>query len=137
MKKLSKMFFLLFIVIFTFSCSSNKVRYTFIPEEKDNKSINVNDLKLLLHLYNEKDILKNILIKTDRGNILYSNEGVFKKKTEFKELELPKDTKSLIIIYNNKKNRIEVKKNYKYLYIEFRGSDLLEIVYTTEKPAFT
>ncbi|GEJ48138.1 hypothetical protein CRS_47470 [Chryseobacterium sp. ON_d1] len=113
------------------------MRYTFIPEEKDNKSINVNDLKLLLHLYNEKDILKNILIKTDRGNILYSNEGVFKKKTEFKELELPKDTKSLIIIYNNKKNRIEVKKNYKYLYIEFRGSDLLEIVYTTEKPAFT
>lgn len=137
MKKLSEIFLLLFIVISTFNCSSNKVRYTFIPEEKDNKSINVNDLKLLLHLYNEKDILKNILIKTDRGNVLYSNEGVFKKKTEFKELELPKDTKSLIIIYNNKKNRIEVKKNYKYLYIEFRGSDLLEIVYTTEKPAFT
>ena len=136
MKKLGKIVSLL-IVIFIYSCNSNKVRYTFIPEEEDNKSINANELKLLLHLYNEKDILKNILIKTDSGNVLYSNEGVFKKKTEFKELELPKDTKSLIIIYNNKKNRIELKKNYKYLYIEFRGSDLLEIVYTNEKPAFT
>ncbi|GEJ48140.1 hypothetical protein CRS_47490 [Chryseobacterium sp. ON_d1] len=79
MKKPSKIFFLLFIVIFTFSCSSNKVRYTFIPEEKDNKSINVNDLKLLLYLYNEKGIKKDITLITNEGVLIYSNHGELKK----------------------------------------------------------
>ena len=138
MKKLNRFTFLIITVLLLLSCRGNKVRYTFIPEStKDDVKSDVNNLKLLVHLYNEKNVIKKVTIQGENGQILYSNKGVIKDGMEFKEIDIPKSNKYLNVYYNSKKNTIDVKRNYNYLYIEFRGSDLLEIVYSIKKPAFT
>jgi len=135
MKKIKNNFILIFTLLLTFGCGVNKVRYTYIPE--DNQTLqNVNKTELLLHLYNEDGISKEIIIKTNTGQLLYSNNGVIKKSQYLKKV-LPRDADYIIVIYNNKKSKIEINPHYAYLYIEFRGKDLLEIVYSDEEPAFT
>ena len=118
------------------SCNSNIVRITQIPKEppiSENKNV-----KILLHLYDEPDAVKEIEIKSAKGELLYtSQKGLGFNKTTFVEINVPYNTKYLIIRYNKGKNKILVRPNNKYLYIEFRGENLLEVVYSVSKPAYT
>lgn len=134
MRKIKNSFISIFILLLIFDCGVNKVRYTYIPEDSQTLQ-NVNKTELLLHLYNEENVSKKIIIKTNTGQLLYSNNGVI-KKSQYLKKELSKDANYITIIYNNKRNRIEINRHYGYLYIEFRGRDLLEIVYSDEEPEF-
>ena len=133
MKGITKYFLMLLLIL---SCNSNIVRITQIPKEppiSENKNV-----KILLHLYDEPDAIKEIEIKSAKGELLYtSQKGLGFNKTTFVEINVPYNTKYLIIRYNKGKNKILVRPNYKYLYIEFRGKNLLEVVYSVSKPAYT
>lgn len=124
------------MLLLMLSCNSNIVRITQIPKESpisENKNV-----KILLHLYDEPDAVKEIEIKSAKGELLYtSQKGLGFNKTTFVEINVPYNTKYLIIRYNKGKNKILVRPNYKYLYIEFRGGNLLEVVYSVSKPAYT
>ena len=99
------------------SCNSNIVRITQIPKEppiSENKNV-----KILLHLYDEPDAVKEIEIKSAKGELLYtSQKGLGFNKTTFVEINVLYNTKYLIIRYNKGKNKILVRSNYKYLYID-------------------
>lgn len=135
MKKIKTSFLPIFILFSVLSCVSiNKIRYTYIPENK-NSSLFLGE-EILLYLYNEKGIKKDITLITDNGVLMYSNNGELKNRSQYLQLDFPQDAKEIIIKYNGKRNRIKVNTNYKYLYLEFRGKDFIEIVYSDEKPAF-
>ncbi|SIT25998.1 hypothetical protein SAMN05421786_1178 [Chryseobacterium ureilyticum] len=135
MKKIKTSILPIFIFLSVLSCTSiNKIRYTYIPENK-NSSIFLGE-EILLYLYNEKGIKKDITLITDNGTLIYSNNGELKKKSQYIELSFPKNTENIIIKYNGKRNRIKLNTSYRYLYFEFVGKDLLEIVYSDKKPEF-
>lgn len=93
--------------------------------------------EILLYLYNEKGLKKDISLVTNHGDLIYSNNGELKKKSQYIKLNYPPKAKEIIIRYNGKRNRIKLNTSYKYLYLEFKGEDFIEIVYSDEKPAFT
>ncbi|WP_343680695.1 hypothetical protein [Chryseobacterium arthrosphaerae] len=134
MKKIKISIFITLLLLL-FNCSTNNVRYTYIPENK--KSSTFLGEKILLYLYNEKGIKKDITLITNDGILIYSNHGELKKKSQYIELNFPQNTEYIIIKYNGKRNRLKVNTSYKYLYFEFVGENLIEIVYSDEKPAFT
>ncbi|SFH88571.1 hypothetical protein [Halpernia frigidisoli] len=130
-----KLLYLIFLPLIIINCSANKVRYTFIPEQSlQNIKPDLNNLKLLLYIYPENDVNKKINIKTNNSVQLYLNKNTI--KSEFLEIEIPINTKFLLVEYNGKRSKIEINFKYKYLYIEFRGKDLLETVYSDKKPVF-
>ncbi|WP_139329355.1 hypothetical protein [Chryseobacterium ureilyticum] len=135
MKKISKILFLLIVLMSIISCNTSNLRYTLIPNDKKSENIKVNKT-LLLYLYNEKDITKDINITNEKREEIYSNKGILGDKSKFLELKIPIGTRYMIINYNKKRNKIEVKHDYNYLYLEFKGEDFIEIVYSNEKPEF-
>lgn len=134
MKKRKINFLQIFILLLVLSCTSNKIRYTYIPENKVSSTFLGHEI--LLYLYNEKGIKKDITLFTDNGVLIYSNNGELKKKSQYVELDFPQKAKDIIIKYNGKRNRIKLNTSYKYLYFEFVGKDFIEIVYSNEKPEF-
>lgn len=125
------------LLLLAFSCSSNNLRYTLIPNDKKSENINIEENKtLLLYLYSEKGITKDINIMTKKREKIFSNDGVLGNKSKYLEFKIPVGTKNVIINYNKKRNKIEVKRQYNYLYLEFKGEDFIEIVYSNEKPEF-
>ncbi|WP_343657610.1 hypothetical protein [Chryseobacterium sp.] len=134
MKKIKISIFIMLLLLL-FNCSANNIRYTYIPENK--KSSTFLGEKILLYLYNEKGIKKDITLITNDGVLIYSNHGELKKKSQYIELNFPQNTEYITIKYNGKRNRLKVNTSYKYLYFEFVGENLIEIVYSDEKPAFT
>lgn len=123
------------LLLLVISCSTNNLRYTLIPNDKKSENIKENKA-LLLYLYNEKDITKDINITNEKREEIYSNKGILGDKSKFLELKIPVGTRYVIINYNKKRNKIEVKHDYNYLYLEFKGEDFIEIVYSNEKPEF-
>lgn len=123
------------LLLLVISCSTNNLRYTFIPNDKRSENIKENKT-LLLYLYNEKGITKDINITNEKREEIYSNKGILGDKSKFLELKIPIGTRYVIINYNKKRNKIEVKHCYNYLYLEFKGEDFIEIVYSNEKPEF-
>lgn len=79
MKKIKISFLPIFILFSVLSCTSIKIRYTYIPENK-NSSIFLGE-EIVLYLYNEKGIKKDITLITDNGVLLYSNNGELKRKS--------------------------------------------------------
>jgi hypothetical protein len=134
MKKRKINFLQIFTLLLVLSCTSNKIRYTYIFENKVSSTLLGNEI--LLYLYNEKGIKKDITLFTDNGVLIYSNNGELKKKSQYVELDFPQKAKDIIIKYNGKRNRIKLNTSYRYLYLEFRGKDFIEIVYSNEKPEF-
>lgn len=134
MKKRKINFLQIFTLLLVLSCTSNKIRYTYILENKVSSTLLGNEI--LLYLYNEKGIKKDITLFTDNGVLIYSNNGELKKKSQYVELDFPQKAKAIIIKYNGKRNRIKLNTSYRYLYLEFRGEDFIEIVYSNEKPEF-
>lgn len=118
-----------------FSCNVSQLRFTFIPENA-NSSVSL-EQKLLLYLYNEQGVKKDIKLITDKGDLIYTSNGELKRKSQYLKLNLPENAKYIMIKYNEKRNRITLNPNYQYLYIEFKGNDFIEIVYSNEEPAFT
>ncbi|MBO9693378.1 hypothetical protein [Chryseobacterium sp.] len=123
------------LLLLVISCSTNNLRYTLIPNDKRSENIKENKA-LLLYLYNEKGITKDINITSEKKEKIYSNKGILGDKSKFLELKIPIGTRYVIINYNKKRNKIEVKHDYNYLYLEFKGEDFIEIVYSNEKPEF-
>jgi len=123
------------LLLLVISCSTNNLRYTLIPNDKKSENIKENKT-LLLYLYNEKGITKDINITNEKRAEIYSNKGILGDKSKFLELKIPIGTRYVIINYNKKRNKIEVKHDYNYLYLEFKGEDFIEIVYSNEKPEF-
>jgi len=78
MRKIRNNFIYIFICLIIFNCSVNKERYTYIPQDSSTLTLQNNKM-LLLYLYTEKNINKDILLKTDKGELLYSNKGISKK----------------------------------------------------------
>ena len=135
MTVLKKLFIRAFILLLVSSCS-NMVRITQIPS--DPPILKNKNVKILLHLYDEPNVLKKIKIVPETGELLYTNHKSLKfEKTEFVEISVPHRTKYLIIHYNKGKNKIPIRLEYEYLYIEFRNKNLLEVVYSVSKPAYT
>ncbi|ASE62181.1 hypothetical protein [Chryseobacterium indologenes] len=134
MKKI-KINLCLVLLILVVSCKTNNLRYTFIPNDKKSENIKENKT-LLLYLYNEKDIAKDINIINEKREEIYSNKGVLGDKSKFLALKIPVGTKYVLVNYNKKRNKIEIKHDYNYLYLEFKGEDFIEIVYSNEKPEF-
>ena len=135
MTVLEKLFIRAFILLLVSSCS-NMVRITRIPS--DPPILKNKNVKILLHLYDEPNVLKKIKIVSETGELLYTNHKSLKfEKTEFVEISVPHRTKYLIIHYNKGKNKIPIRPEYEYLYIEFRNKNLLEVVYSVSKPAYT
>ncbi|GEJ48139.1 hypothetical protein [Chryseobacterium sp. ON_d1] len=123
------------LLLLVISCSTNNLRYTLIPNDKRSENIKENKA-LLLYLYNEKGITKDINITSEKKEKIYSNKGILGDKSKFLELKIPIGTRYVIINYNKKRNKIEVKHDYNYLYLEFKGENFIEIVYSNEKPEF-
>ena len=135
MTVLKKLFIRIFILLLVSSCS-NMVRITQIPS--DPPILKNKNVKILLHLYDEPNVLKKIKIVSETGELLYTNHKSLKfEKTEFVEISVPHRTKYLIIHYNKGKNKIPIRPEYEYLYVEFRNKNLLEVVYSVFKPAYT
>ena len=132
MTVLEKLFIRAFILLLVSSCS-NMVRITQIPS--DPPILKNKNVKILLHLYDEPNVLKKNKNSIRNGGVVHKSLNF--EKTEFVEISVPHRTKYLIIHYNKGKNKIPIRPEYEYLYIEFRNKNLLEVVYSVFKPAYT
>lgn len=86
----------------------------------------------------EKEVVA--FLNSNEGGVIYigtNHKSLKFEKTEFVEISVPHRTKYLIIHYNKGKSKIPIRPEHEYLYIEFRNKNLLEVVYSVSKPAYT
>ena len=87
-------------------------------------------------MYPEDGVKKRLLVGSDKKELKFKNIDFSKSKSKYIELKLPLKTKSITIQYNGRKNKIKLIPNYEFIYIEPRGTDFLEIVFSNKKPVF-
>ena len=117
------------------SCNSEKIlRKTFIEPKLLNP---IENQILLLHLTSKHRKQRELWIKTDRNILIYKHTNSAEFFKDFLELNIPKNSHSLIGEFEKVRFRIKLDKNYKFVYVEPRENKIIDIVYTNKKPIFT
>lgn len=135
MKKKNNFFWrsILFLILLTTACKSQNIRYTYLQKD----SLQHSNKILLLSLYDEPSYPKIILINDNNGKQIYQSDGFINGEDKIVEFKIEGSVDYINIKYNNTKFKIKMDDSYKFIYIEFKSKEFLEIVYTNKRPVYT